>query len=113
MRKIIISILGFWLWSSVAPVTGQSLPRIRPNTEQSLETLNRGLQLIQQGNVPQAIATFRQAIQQNPQLAPAHYNLGLALRQNGEIQAAATAFYQATQTDPEFALAFANLGAAL
>lgn len=75
--------------------------------------LNQGLQFIQAGRVQNAIASFRQAIQVDPSLAPAHYNLGLALRQIGQLQPAANAFFQATQTDPKFALAFANLGGTL
>jgi tetratricopeptide (TPR) repeat protein len=93
--------------------SAQSLPVLTPTQPAAVEKLNKGIGLIQQGKLPEAIAAFRQASQLNPQLAPAHYNLGLALRQAGQLQASADAFYQATQVDPNFALAFANLGAAL
>ena len=83
------------------------------NNQTAANLVNQGLELVQQGKIQDAIASFQKATELDNKLAPAHYNLGLALRQVGQLQPAAEAFYRATQADPKFALAYANLGAAL
>lgn len=90
------------------PALGQTAP-----ASAAEGALNQGLALIQQGQVDEALAQFKQAAALDPAMAAAHYNVGLALRQQGQIQAAASAFWQAIRADPEFALAYANLGGAL
>lgn len=87
-----------WVNLSFLPiVVSASLPAIPLAQAQTVsqtaeERLNQGLQFVQQGQINEAIAAFRQAAELNPGLAPAHYNLGLALRQQGQLQEAATAF---------------------
>jgi len=99
-----------------APVFAQTLPpsgSINQASSPAGRFLSQGLASIQQGQLPQAIESFRAAIHADPSLAPAHYNLGLALRQTGDLSGAIGAFYAAIQADPSFALAYSNLGAAL
>lgn len=91
----------------------QTYPVITPTTPAAKEKVSQGLQLIQQGQLPQAIAMFREAIQLDPRFWQAHYNLGLALRQSGDPQGAAQAFYNTVTLQPEFALGYANVGGIL
>ncbi|MEO1300393.1 MAG: tetratricopeptide repeat protein, partial [Cyanobacteria bacterium J06636_16] len=91
----------------------QTLLAQTPPASPAQATLDRGLELIQQGAVTEAIAAFEEAIQLDPSMAAAHYNLGLDLRQTGELQAAADSFWKALEADPQFAMAYSNLGAAL
>ena len=90
-----------------------SLPVITPTTPAAKEKMAQGLQLVQQGQLPQAIQRFNEAIALDPELWQAHYNLGLAKRQAGDLQGAVDAFYQTIVLQPRFALGYANIGGIL
>lgn len=53
------------------------------------------------GDLDEAIACFRQAVQMDPKYADAHLRLGIALRMKGDADPAATAFERASQLDPD------------
>ncbi len=82
------------------------------STETAPQLLERGLAHIRLGNLEKAIATFRAAIQKNPNLTAAHYNLGLGLAQIGKPKEAINAFYRSIQLKPDFAIAYSNIAAA-
>jgi tetratricopeptide (TPR) repeat protein len=84
-----------------------------PKTESATKLLERGTAHIRLGNLPQAIATFRLAIQKDPKLTAAYYNLGLALAQTRQLPQAIAAFETVIKLDSQFSLAHSNLGAAL
>ncbi len=81
--------------------------------QQALELFEEARSLIGIGNLPEAAASFRQALQADAGLAAAHYYLGyIALEQSDKAQAVAE-FRRATQLEPDRSDFFNGLGAAL
>ena len=66
-----------------------------------------------EGNWPDAIHHFREAVRFGPELAPAHYNLAEIRAYQGGLDEAITHYRQALRIDPEFARAEYMLGVAL
>ena len=60
-----------------------------------------------------AIATYRQAIQQNPHDVAAYNNLGVALAKQGNLTEAIAAYNKAIEINPKLADTYNNLGVAL
>ncbi|MEA5125338.1 tetratricopeptide repeat-containing sulfotransferase family protein [Xanthomonas floridensis] len=58
-------------------------------------SLQQAAHLLQQGQLPQAIAAYRHILQAEPDCADAWYNLGYLLRRTGEAAAALDAYGQA------------------
>lgn len=63
--------------------------------------------------LPQAIDTYRQVIDLQPEWVEAHINLGVALYQMGQIDEARAAFQAAVQIDPMNGISRYNLGCVL
>ena len=61
----------------------------------------------------QAVASYRQALAHDPNLADAHNNLGIILAQEGQAAAAVQSYRQALRINPRHADAHNNLGIAL
>jgi tetratricopeptide (TPR) repeat protein len=74
---------------------------------------NWGAALNDQGNWPEAIAHFQQALRLNPDYAEAYNNWGLALAYQGKPAEAIVHFQQALRLQPDYADAHNNWGAAL
>jgi serine/threonine-protein kinase len=74
---------------------------------------NLGNALQATGQVDEAIAAFRQAIELQPDFALAYNNLGDALQSKGQTDEAIAAFRRAVRLRPSWATAHANLGFAL
>ncbi|NJM74088.1 MAG: tetratricopeptide repeat protein [Scytonema sp. RU_4_4] len=74
---------------------------------------NLGLALSAQGKPDQAIASYRKALQIDPNHANAHNNLGNALSAQGKLEDAIASYRKALQIDPNFAGAHCALGFAL
>jgi tetratricopeptide (TPR) repeat protein len=72
-----------------------------------------GFDLLQKGEVIEAIPLFQKALEINPTYAKAHNNLGIALAQTEEVDPAIEHFRKAIEINPEFAEAYGNLGLAL
>ena len=72
-----------------------------------------GVVLAQMGQVPQAIAHYRQAVEIKPDYADAHVNLGIVLGGRGEVDEAIRQFLKALEIRPDFAEAHYNLGVTL
>ena len=74
---------------------------------------NRGIALRSEGKIGEAIAAFRQAIEQQPRAALYRFNLGAMLHEYGRLDDAIDAYRRAIDIKPDFAEALTNLGAAL
>jgi len=77
MKRVVASfLLGF---ASVC--AAQTATQNRPSAFS--DALAAGSQALQHGDLPQAVASFRNAVALEPSSAGAHFNLGLALEQQG------------------------------
>lgn len=63
-----------------------------------------------QGNMEQAIRSYRRASELNPELPEPHFNLGLAYSKKGDEESAIIEYQRAVQLNPGLAVAQANLG---
>jgi predicted O-linked N-acetylglucosamine transferase (SPINDLY family) len=66
-----------------------------------------------EGCVDEAIAAFRQAVQSNPNLSPAHQNLGKVLIETGDLDGAIEAFVTLARLAPNDPQAHNSLGTSL
>src|SRR3989338_8896238 len=71
---------------------------------------NLGIVLAASGNLPEAIAQYKQALGLNPNFAEAHNNLGIDLATSGNLPEAIAQYKQALGLNPNFAEAHNNLG---
>jgi tetratricopeptide (TPR) repeat protein len=74
-----------------------------------------GRERVLQGDLDAAVATFRRAIAEDPELLQAHLDLGIVLQQRGDLFEAISAYLAALELDPDhedarFNLALAYLG---
>ena len=74
---------------------------------------NLGVVLAGRGQVDEAIAHYRKALEINPDYARAHNNLGVALAGRGQIDEAIAHYRKALEINPDYAEAHNNLGMAL
>ncbi|HLO48330.1 MAG TPA: tetratricopeptide repeat protein, partial [Kamptonema sp.] len=70
-------------------------------------------QLRQEGKLEEAIASYRQAIEQNPKFYWSHYNLGEILAKLGRWDEAVRAYSHAVELNPHSAWCYYQLGEAL
>ena len=95
----------------------QALPRIRSLLEtfpSSTILFNlQGGAFTALNQLDAAIVSFRQAIRNQSDFAPAHYNMGNALTQKGDLNGAIKSFRQAIRANPNYVSAHNNLGNAL
>jgi len=81
--------------------------------ESAEEYMKRGMAQYERGELDEAIASYRKAIELQPNKADAHINLGAALQQKGELDEAITSFRKAIELQPDLVRAHFNLGVAL
>jgi len=74
---------------------------------------NLGLAVLEKGQVDEAMAYFRKALEVDAGFVDAHNSLGLVLLQEGHVQEAIAHFQEAVRLRPDFAVAHNNLGNAL
>lgn len=72
-----------------------------------------GVRHWQAGAMPEAIASFEDALRLDPQLAPAHVNLGLICERRGDLEPALAHYRAAVAIDPALFQAQLNLGVVL
>jgi tetratricopeptide (TPR) repeat protein len=72
-----------------------------------------GLALKAQGNLPGAVACYREALRLDPKLAPAHVNLGNAFYDQKDLAGAVACYREAIRLDPKDARVHFNLGIGL
>ena len=73
----------------------------------------RGAAQYDEGQLDEAIASFRKAIELQPDYAGAHNNLGAALHDKGQLDEAIISYRKAIELQPDYAEAHNNLGVAL
>jgi len=83
------------------------------NTENAMAELNEGDRLLESGNLEEAIAAYRHAIELNPDLSWSYHNLGEALGKLGQFEDAIAAFRRAIELNPDFSWSYHHLGDAL
>ncbi|MEQ1887876.1 MAG: tetratricopeptide repeat protein [Alphaproteobacteria bacterium] len=76
----------------------------------AIASMRAGLPCHEQGNVPEAITHYREAIGHNPWLAQAHNALGVALHDSGALDEALDAHQMAALLKPDYADAFFHSG---
>src|SRR5439155_14094922 len=74
---------------------------------------NLGLVFKELGDLEQAAAHCRRAIELRPEYAKAHNNLGTILQAQGTLDDASTSLWRALELQPGYAVALNNLGAVL
>ena len=74
---------------------------------------NLGNDLFERGQVDEAMAHYKRAVDIEPRYATAHYNLGGVLRQKGQLDEAIAQFRKALEIQPVYSMAHYNLGEAL
>jgi len=88
----------------------QSMTSAQPMAPNSFQSLNaQGNELIQHGELEEAVARYREALRLKPDSAGAHNHLGNALAQQGELEEAVTHYREALRLKPDFAEASLNL----
>jgi len=75
--------------------------------------LSNGDQLLEEGNLEEAIAAYRRAIELNPDHSWSHHNLGEALAKLGQLEEAIAAYHRAIELNPDFSWSYHHLGDAL
>ena len=96
-----------------SPETRPDLAQGRnPNVEID-RRFREGAELHAAGKLDAAIASFREALALDPQLAATHYNLGAALQAAGQLEEAADCYREALALKPDQTRAHASLGTVL
>jgi tetratricopeptide (TPR) repeat protein len=72
---------------------------------------NLGITFRNLGRLDESEASYRRALQINPDYAQAHNNLGATLQELGRLDDAVASYRRALQIKPDYAQAHANLGA--
>jgi tetratricopeptide (TPR) repeat protein len=83
------------------------------SNEAAVIYLNKGNQFLEEGNLEEAIAAFRRAIELNPDLSWSHHNLGEALAKLGQFEEAIASYRRAIALNPDFSWSYHHLGDAL
>jgi tetratricopeptide (TPR) repeat protein len=103
--------------ASMGEVANQSIvessPEILAQNQGALEYLEEGINLYREGKIEAAEASFRQAIEIDPELAQAHANLGTVLANQNKMAEAIPEFEEAVRLKPEMAFLHYQLGVAL
>ena len=93
-----------------SPITGRPW-KSSPTTRRP--TTTSGMALAGRGQVDEAIAHYRKALEIKPDYAEAHNNLGNALAGRGQVDEAIAHYRKALKIKPDYAEAHNNLGIAL
>ena len=97
--------------SAAARVHAQQAAGLAPRDASFQFTLGRALKAA--GELDEAVAAYRRAIELNPGFAEAHVSLGIALKAQGDLDGAIASYEQAIRINPNLAVAHSNLGAAI
>jgi Tfp pilus assembly protein PilF len=80
-------------------------------SDAAVESNNRGAALLQQGNLEEAVAELRQAVDMAPAYVVAHANLAYAFERQGRSDEAIAAYRRVLELEPGNSVARNNLGA--
>ena len=84
------------------------------NAEKTAVThIHEGDHFLESGNLDEAIAAYRRAIELNPDLSWSHHNLGEALAKLGQFEEAIASYRRAIELNPDFSWSYHHLGDAL
>jgi tetratricopeptide (TPR) repeat protein len=83
------------------------------NTEKTVTEFNKGKQLLEGGNIEEAIIAFRRAVQLTTKDFWAYHYLGESLIKQGQFEEAVTVLRQAIELNPDFSWSHHHLGDAL
>ena len=76
----------------------------------AVDYLDEGDQLLESGNLEEAIAAYRSAIELDPNLYVSHQKLGEALAKLGQFEEAIAAFRRSIELKPDFSWSYHHLG---
>ncbi len=82
-------------------------------TETALTQLNKGIKLLEEGHLEEALASFDIVIELDPNQSRAYHHLGEALARQGKLEEAVTAYRKAITLKPDFSWSYHHLGDAL
>jgi Flp pilus assembly protein TadD len=105
-------VAGAAVFVLLAAATG-SAREPSPAPQTATASRDRGIALLQKGDVGGALAELRTAVAMNPKDAVTQDSLGIALGESGLTDAAASAFREAIRLDPGRAEAYFHLGVVL
>jgi protein O-mannosyl-transferase len=109
----LLLVLGLLTWRQAGMYTDMETlwqTTLARNPDCSMAHNNLGNDLLQKGNMDEAIAHFQKALQVNPDDEEVCYNLGNALLKKGSVDEAIAHFQKALQINPDYAAAHNNLG---
>jgi tetratricopeptide (TPR) repeat protein len=72
------------------------------DTETAMTQLNTATQLLQEGLIEEAIASFHIVIELDPNHSWVYHYLGEALARQGKLEEAVTAYRKAIELNPDF-----------
>jgi superkiller protein 3 len=78
-------------------------------SEEAIQRNNRGVELLKQGQVVEAVGHFRTALQMAPGYTEAQGNLAYAYEQSGRLDEAVAAYQKLLELEPKNAVALNNL----
>jgi protein O-mannosyl-transferase len=113
---LVLAVLGMGTWGRCRVYADEERlwrDNLAKNPEAWMAHNNLGGLLMRKGDISDAVAHFKQAVQIEPGLAGAHYNLGNALAREGNAPEAIQHYEEALRIKPDFAEAHYNLGVAL
>jgi tetratricopeptide (TPR) repeat protein len=113
---VLLPLLGLMTWHQSGMYTDKETLWTRTlaaNPQAFLAQINLGQILFERGQLEEAIACFRKALEIHPGLAEAYNDLGNTLLKQGRAEEAITDFQKALSARPDFADAWDNLGVAL
>ncbi|MEG4054325.1 MULTISPECIES: tetratricopeptide repeat protein [unclassified Microcoleus] len=82
-------------------------------TKTAVDYLDEGDRLVESGNLEEAIAAYRRAIELNPDHSWSHHNVGEALGKLGQFEEAIASYRRAIELNPDFSWSYHHLGDAL
>jgi serine/threonine protein kinase len=94
---------------SMKPSEVQSTSRV---SEFATDLVNRGIRLLDKGDLDGAIADYDAAIRLDPKFTLAYYNRGIARADKGDLDGAMADYDAAIRLDPKHARAYYNRGIA-
>ena len=109
----VVSVLMVCAWKQTAFWQDSESLWIRTlacTTDNDVAHLDFGADLAKRGNMEEAIAHYRKALEINPKNAQAHFNLGNSLCKKGSMDEAVTQYQTALEINPHYAQACNNLG---
>ncbi len=116
LGSVLLLILGALTWQRASVYESQKTlwtDTVAQNSTCWVGDSNLGVALADMGQIDEAIALYKKALELNPNYAAAHGNLGNSLVKKGQVDAAIAEYNKAIELYPRFPQAHLNLGTAL